>query len=311
MQVRASILWGASYATVLIVLGATVVWTVPRLDAQRDTQPPAEEDLVYLPEARFLRPISLGYNNALAALLWFRTIGYFGLHYRSDRLYPWLAHMCEIVTDLDPRAEYVYRFGGVLLPWEANQVDAGIKLLKKGMHAIPDSWMIPFWLGFNEYFFKHDYEQALAAVQEAIRRPGVDPMVTRFASVLAARQHGPELTMQLLAQMEKETDRDDVRSVIREQMRKAQAAVDIERLNRTVELYQARFGSPPTSLQDLVHTHILTHIPDDPLGGVYELDPGTNTVRSSTGQRPLEYHGHGPGDAEREGAMDPSTRGDR
>ncbi len=60
------------------------------------------------------------------------------------------------VTDLDPNADYVYRFAGVILPWEANQADDGIRLLEKGVRNVPDSWLMHFWLGFNYYFFKSD-----------------------------------------------------------------------------------------------------------------------------------------------------------
>ena len=309
MRLRAQILRSVSYAATLVVLGSGVAWTAPRLDARRD--PPVEEEFVYLPEARFLRAVSLGYNNALADILWFRTISYFGGHYRKDRLYPWLAHMCELVTDIDPRAEHVYRFGGVVLPWEANQVDAGIKLLEKGTRAVPDSWLLPFWLGFNEYFFKHNHEKALAALEEAARHPDADPFVIRFASVLAAKQHGPELALQLLAQMEQETDRGEVRAIIREQMLKAQAAVDIARLNRAVDLYATRFGSPPASLTELVYAGTLREIPEDPFGGVYQLDSETGMIRSSTGQNPPAYFGQqGPGNTEHDDETSPSAHGE-
>src|SRR5438132_1710614 len=89
-------------------------------------------ELVYVPPAKFLKVVALGYQHTLADLLWFRTISYFGHHYWGNRVYPWLGYMCDVVTDLDPRAEHVYRFGGLILPWEADRVDDGIALLQKG-----------------------------------------------------------------------------------------------------------------------------------------------------------------------------------
>jgi len=289
MEVLASAVRTGRHLAVLVLLAGIVAWSAARLDA-RVHGTDADEELVYLPEARFLRAVALGYNNALADLLWFRTISYFGRHYRSDRLYPWLAHMCDLVTDLDPQAEHVYRFGGVLLPWEADQVDAGIKLLEKGNEALPESWVIPFWLGFNEYYFKHDYDKALAAAREATNRPGVHPIATRFAATLAAKQYGPELAEEFLTQMEEETDRADVRAVIRHQIRRARAANDIAKLKRAVALYRERFGGLPSSLDLLVREGILPSIPSDPFGGVYELNPATGAVRSSTRMRPLPLH---------------------
>src|SRR5215510_12440046 len=84
----------------LCVLGAIVADTGNRL---RHAGVPTAKEFVYVPDAHLLRPMALGYNNVLADLLWFRTISYFGEHYRGNRQYPWLARMCDLVTDLDPR----------------------------------------------------------------------------------------------------------------------------------------------------------------------------------------------------------------
>ena len=81
--------------------------------------------------------MALGWRNALADVLWFRTISYFGAHYRSDHTYPWLASMCDLVTDLDPRAEHVYRFAGVILPWEAEPGRRRHRAAAEGPAAVP------------------------------------------------------------------------------------------------------------------------------------------------------------------------------
>src|SRR5574341_54019 len=106
------------------------------------------DEFIYLPPTRFLRAVALGYEHALADVLWFRTINYFGRHYRSDGVYPWLASMCDAVTDLDPQAEHVYRFGGVILPWEARRIEDGLALLEKGTRNLPHSWRLRYMVGF-------------------------------------------------------------------------------------------------------------------------------------------------------------------
>src|SRR5204863_759985 len=62
------------------------------------------EEILYVPNGTGLRFMSFGYTNILANLLWFNTINYFGKHYRADRNYKWLGHMCGLVTELDPHA---------------------------------------------------------------------------------------------------------------------------------------------------------------------------------------------------------------
>lgn len=273
-------------ASVLFI--TAVAWSGQRLDALAsqavDTEP------VYLPRAEYLRPMALGWNNALADVLWFRTISYFGAHYRGDHTYPWLAAMCDLVTDLDPRAEHVYRFGGVILPWEANQVDAGIALLEKGARQFPDDWILPYYLGFHYYFFKNDIPSALRHLKTAMALPGAHPSIAHLAAVLAQRQYGPETTLAFLEEATGSIDSPEVRGVIEEQKREAYLARDLARLQAAVETYRERTGVLPFSLQALVDAGILDAIPAEPFDSFYELDPATGAVRSASGRTPSALH---------------------
>lgn len=245
---------------------------------------------IYLPQARFLRPLSLGYHNVLSDILWFRTINYFGDHYYSDRTYPWLAYMCDLVTDLDPRADYVYRFAGMVLPWEANEIDQGMRLLEKGAAALPDSWQMHYWLGFSYYFFKSDYERALAHMQRAALLPGAHPTAAQLAALLHQHQYGPETTLHFLGEIARNSDNEQMREVAREHIRETQLARDVELLNGAVTEYHRRVGAYPPSTAALVEARLLTKIPSDPFGGVYVIDEQTGTVRSSTGRQPARLY---------------------
>ncbi|HWP66666.1 MAG TPA: hypothetical protein VNO26_12210 [Candidatus Limnocylindria bacterium] len=273
----------------LVLLAALVAWTGARLDARHATVE-APDELVYLPDVRRLRPLALGYDNLLADLIWFRTIDYFGAHYASDKAYPWLASMCELVTDLDPRAKHVYRFAAVILPWEANDPDAAIRLLKKGTRALPNSWSLYYHLGVIHYLFKGDIETAGAYLSRAARRRKAPPFVARFATILAAQRQGPQTTIAMLQQMREQASSKEAREVIERSLRDAEAAWDIELLESAVASYRDRHGRLPASLDEVVQAGLLRFVPPDRYGGVYELDPATGTVRSSTGKKPLALH---------------------
>jgi hypothetical protein len=250
----------------------------------------ARDEPIYLPKAEYLRPMSLGWHNVLANLLWFRTISYFGKHYRSDRTYPWLAQMCDLVTDLDPRAEHVYRFAGVILPWEANQADAGIRLLEKGLRRFPDSWLLHYHLGFHHYFFKNDYERALYHLRTAAAQPGAHPSIARLTATLVAHQYGPETTLRFLAELQRTVDSNDMRAVVAERMRDAQLAADLERLNAAAVAYRERTGSIAPSVYALADAGLIEPMPRDPFGGQYEIDQVSGSARSSTGRTPSRLH---------------------
>lgn len=276
------------FAAALIAAGATVRATAVRIDAAR--QVARGTGPIYLPRAEYLRPMSLGWANVLADLLWFRTISYFGEHYRSDRTYPWLAHMCDLVTDLDPRAEHVYRFAGVILPWEAEQAEAGIRLLEKGTRTFPDSWLLHYYLGFNHFFFRNDPERAIESLRTAARLPGAHHAVARLAAVLSAEQYGPETTLAFLDELAEEVQSGDLREVVRAQQDEARLAADLARIDAAAAAYRERTGTPAPSVGALVEAGFLAAVPADPFGGVYEIDPETGAARSSSGRKPSRLH---------------------
>ena len=279
---------GAAWLLAAGACATVVAVTGIRIDRSAAAMP-VDAQPVYLPKAEYLRPMALGWQNALADVLWFRTISYFGEHYHSDRTYPWLASMCDLVTDLDPRALHVYRFAGVILPWEADQADAGIRLLEKGLRQFPDSWLLHYFLGFNHLFFKNDHARALEHLRTAIALPGVHPAIARLASVLAAEQYGPEATLAFLTEMQANAE-GDVRAVIAEPVREAQLAADLARLGAARDAYVERLGRAPASPQALVDAGLLAALPSDPFGGRYEFDPRSGEPLSTSGHTPSKLH---------------------
>lgn len=270
-----------------LVFAAAIAYTRRTLDRPK---PPvrAEDEFVYLPAARYLRPLSLGYHNVLADILWFRAISYFGQHFRSDKLYPWLAQMCELVTDLDPRAIHVYRFAGFILPWEAGSKDEGIRMLEKGVRVFPDSWLLHYWLGFNYYFFKDNYQQATRHLELAMKNSPIPQRIARLLTLLYRHEHGAEMTQTFLESMRGTTDSPEVARVLESLEKETRAAAVLERVRAAVDAYRARFQRLPGELDDVVAAGLLDAVPADPFGGVLQLDPQTGTVRSSTGRRPRE-----------------------
>ncbi len=267
------------------LLVAVVAWS--DADLTRQLAGAAQQpELIYLPPTRVLRVASLGFEHALSDILWFRTISYFGRHYRSDHVYPWLARMCQAVTNLDPSAEHVYRFGGLILPWEAGHIDEGIALLEKGVRNLPNSWNLRFTLGFSYYFFKDDLQSASSTLRAAALLPGAPEYVGRLAALMYAAHEGPQRAIDFLAEMDRSAISDDMHGIIRQRIRELQLSRDIDELESAVQQYVARVGRQPTKLTELVDAGILSSIPREPFGGDYVLTEGTGRIQSSLGHKP-------------------------
>jgi hypothetical protein len=274
----------ASWLLAVTLLSAATLWSSAALERQSSAgAEPAE--LIYLPPTRFLQAVSLGYQQVLANVLWFRTISYFGRHYRSDRVYPWLASMCDVVTDLDPHAEYVYSFGGVILPWEAERIDDGIALLEKGVRNMPESWRLQYMLGFSYYFFKNDLRAASHTLHTATFLRGAPDFVGRLAASVDAAYQGPGSAVDFLTEFERHNVNGEMRNVIHERIRELSLSSDIDSLEAAVGAFHAQAGRAPRDLSELVAAGVLPAIPQEPFGGRYVLDPTSGHVVSTSGHK--------------------------
>ncbi len=254
--------------------------------AERLAHAPPVAELVYAPPSRFLQVVSLGYRHVLGDVLWFRAINYFGEHYKGDRIYPWLYHMCDRVTDLNPRARYVYRFGGLILPWEAELVDEGIALLQKGVRNLPESWEMPYLLGFTYYFFKNDLDAASQALRRAIATPNAPAFLSDLLAVIDATHHGPQNAVAFLQAAARNIATPEVREALHERIRELWLTSDVLELQAAVDRFRMDHGHNPADLLDLFLSGYMAYIPHEPFGGRYLLDTTSGRVYSSSGRQP-------------------------
>jgi len=155
------------------------------------------EELFYFPSNQFVKATAGGFDILLADFLWIQTGSYFGKHRFSDRRYPYLHHMLNIVTDLDPKFIPVYTLGTILLTIDARRSDLAIELLHKGMRDNPDLWHIPFTMGFIYYVHNRNPEQAYKWFLIASYKENAPEMVQKFATWTMYKAKGVELTLNL------------------------------------------------------------------------------------------------------------------
>jgi hypothetical protein len=155
------------------------------------------EELLYFPSNKFVKAMTGGFDLILADFLWIETGSYFGKHRQSDRRYPYLYHMFDITTDLDPKFIPVYTLGTILLTTDARENDMAIKLLLKGMRDNPNLWQIPFTIGFIYYVHKKSPEKAYKWFLIASYKKDAPEMVQKFATWTMYKAKGEELTLRL------------------------------------------------------------------------------------------------------------------
>jgi len=178
------------------------------------------EDVVYVPfNASTMRLLSPADPHFLADLLWLRTVYYFGQHAFTDRQYPYLLHLLDVITDLSPEWEQPYLFGAVVLPVEAGAVEDGFYLIDKGLAQFPQSWELWFYKGFCMWQFRGDIDSAARALQRAALLPGSPPYLAPLAATLATRAGQRELALRFLNEVLDNLPTPDQRKIVLEKLR--------------------------------------------------------------------------------------------
>jgi len=271
-------------ALLLAALFTASVFSLQKVEALRGKEATLEE-VLYLPSAKTLKRLSLGYTGLLADIYWTRAVQYFGSkHGQHSTRYDLLDPLLEITTDLDPHLIVAYQDGSLFLsqppPWGAGQPDKAAALLEKGIRNNPEYWRMYFTLGFVHYLDRHDFKAAQKAFEDGANVPGALPFMRVMAAKMAenAEDMGTAIT---LWQGVYETTKDKmVRDTAVKHLDSLRADAGIAELERRIKLYQEKTGTLPETWADMVRAGLLRGIPLDPSGTPYELNPdGSVQVR--------------------------------
>lgn len=224
----------ATFAKLLLLLGVLMAITgfaYRHLPAHSiDSYSDQTRELMYMPKIEAAKLLSFGYKNVFADVIWFNTISYFSKHYNSDRNFEFLKHLCELITELDPKALHVYEFGATMLAWEKKDAESAITLLTTGIKANPTYWKLPYLRGFMNLFFLHNNHQAAEDLATASKLPGAHVMVARLAAKTMSEADDPNIAVAFLIDMMRTTEDPTVKSALNQRL--------LELRQRTREFYK-------------------------------------------------------------------------
>jgi hypothetical protein len=137
------------------------------------------------------------------------------------------------------------------------------------MQRGPNWWSYPFYMAFNDFFYRGDYASAARWAEVAARTPGASPNIAKLALALKVKSGSADDAVRFIEEM-RGAARDDVtRQRLEEQRRLAVLQRDFARLDEAVERYREARGRDPARLEDLVSAGIVPELPAEPFGGRY------------------------------------------
>ncbi len=197
----------------------------------RQAEAPAELDVLYVPPPGQLRPMALGYREALADLIWVRALIYSGSKLGSAQLDA-VARYTDAITGLSPRFRRAYLWGGITAVYGGQSnvtremVDLAIATYRAGLREFPESHelLYPFgMLMLTQVPSTPGYsaDETAAAKEEGaelIRRAaafGADPLVRQYAATLVSEHGDDALAIQFLESQLAQAEDEDHRRMLR------------------------------------------------------------------------------------------------
>jgi tetratricopeptide (TPR) repeat protein len=235
-----------------------------------------------LPRSTLLKFLALEFRETVADLLWLQVTQIYGEKDFPKRAKPedwqYLYRLTSMVVELDPYFFIPYYFTAFIFPWQAGMVKEANRLLKRGMFYRTWDWRLPFYIGFNLYFFLGDNDKASRYIMRASRLPEAPQYLPQLASRLLYEAGRLESALMLLEEIYSSTEDKLFKEEV---LRRIVALRDILFLQRAVDFYEKKFGEKPSSLEDLVKRGIIKKIPEEPYGGRYYIDEAGRVMSTS------------------------------
>jgi hypothetical protein len=269
-------LWLALVGVPLLFVLIAVLQKGIEVHVDRDQQ---NRDALMLRSPSAVKAMSLGYDSLLADVYWTRTVQYYGQQIsRESGQFDLLWPLLDITTSLDPKLIPAYRFGAIFLAepngFGAGRTDLAVNLVKRGIAANPDSWILDYDLGFLYYWHLRDYKQAARAYLQGSRVPHAPSELAMMAARMEQKGGSIDTSRILWSQIYDSAGNKATRDLALRTLKGLKAKDDEIHLDALAEEYQTRFGHYPSSIGEMRASGFLSGIPVDPDGYPYVIGTG-------------------------------------
>lgn len=271
----------------ILVLSFGHVSLLTEATLQQQALPHDNRNAQVFPSA-LLKIVSGEFDGLTSDFLFFKVLTFYGQTFeRQERPrvktweWQWIYRSLMVVTDLDPYFYDPYYLGAAILSWDASLYEDANILLEKGSKSRSRDWTLPYFAGFNYFYFLNNNDKAFELLKEASGRPGASPILASLASRMAIRGGRTEIAIMYLEGVLATTADGNIKDELGKRLTDLK---QISLLEKSISKFVKIFKRSPKSLQELVEKRILLSLPKDPYGDEYYIDEDGN-VESANGLR--------------------------
>jgi hypothetical protein len=242
------------------------------------------ESLLYLPNGKHLRLVSLGHASLLADFVYLWAIQFYSDYEREDRFH-YVEHVFgDVITELDPRYVDAYWLGAMILIVEAGRVDDGLALLERGFARNPDQWILPYLAGWEAWTARQPV-RAAEYFRQASAVPGAPLLARRMRAGMVRRAGQTSAALVLWRELRDDPASDEAsRAIASRKVRELETVVLLDGLRDAVARYRTETGTLPHDLEALARRGYVRSVPRDATGRPFVYDPRTGRVAPPSGR---------------------------
>ena len=226
----------------------------------------------YVLPSKFSRILALGNKGLLSDFQFLELTTFWGgriLHGGNIKEEDWryFISSVESITDLDPYFLDPYLLAEGFLTWEARQYEEANRLLEKGVENRTWDWNLPYFVGFNYFYFLHDYKNGANYVMKASKIHGAPGFLPTLASRLAYYGGKTKTAVLFLKGLLFDTKDPYLRKSLQLRLLALERA---ELIEEAVQKFKEDHGRLPKT-KELVNDGYLDEMPIDPYGGEWGI----------------------------------------
>jgi tetratricopeptide (TPR) repeat protein len=227
----------------------------------------------YVIPSKFSRILALGHQGVLSDFMFLKTATFIGGRSGAGQTmqeedWQFVTRSLDVITDLDPYFKDPYVLAEGLLAWDAGKPEEANKLLRKGLEYRDKDWRLPFFIGFNNFYFLKNYEEASDYIMRAAELPGSPAYLKTLGARLAYYGGKSQTALLFLKEMLAGTDDPLLQKRLQLRLTALERAVMIE---NALDKFKQQEKRMPNQLSELVTMGYLIVLPEDPYGGKWGI----------------------------------------
>ena len=251
---------------------------------------PRDEQLFTLPP-KLLRIVAFQFKETAADISFLNALVFLGgtspqkdtRRYLPEQ-YSWLYNTLKNSAALDPYFLDPYYLMNAALIWDRYKPDEVNDLIAKGADKRTWDKLLPFYAGFNYYYFLDDGIKSFHYLTEASQRSGGNPLYDSLAARVAYKANKTEFAISYLENQIQRAETQGQKGKTFDLERRLDVLKGILKIEVAVESYRKLFGTLPTTVSELLSRGLLPSLPSDPYGGSFYI-AGDGSIKTTSDMR--------------------------